>query len=85
MGLDLAALKTKSIAWHWELMFTRPMFGYDMEFQGALLAEVATMVDAGDLRTTLTTAIDGFDAEGLRKAHRMIESGRMVGKVVVHR
>ncbi len=67
-------------------MFTRSMFGYDMEFQGALLAEAATMVDAGgDLRTTLTTAIAGFDAEGLRQAHRMIESGRMVGKVVVHR
>ncbi|OPX06258.1 zinc-binding alcohol dehydrogenase family protein [Mycobacterium sp. AT1] len=85
VGLDLAALKTKSIAWHWELMFTRPMFGYDMEFQGALLAEAAKMVDAGDLRTTLTTAIEGFDADGLRKAHRLVESGRMVGKVVVHR
>jgi zinc-binding alcohol dehydrogenase family protein len=84
-GLDLVVLKAKSIAWHWELMFTRPMFGYDMEFQGALLAEAATMVDAGDLKTTLTTSIDGFDAEGLREAHRLVESGRMVGKVVVHR
>jgi zinc-binding alcohol dehydrogenase family protein len=84
-GLDLVVLKAKSIAWHWELMFTRPMFGYDMEFQGALLAEAATMVDAGDLRTTLTTAVEGLDAEGLRRAHRLVESGRMVGKVVVHR
>jgi zinc-binding alcohol dehydrogenase family protein len=84
-GLELVALKAKSIAWHWELMFTRSMFGYDMEFQGALLAEAAKMVDAGDLRTTVTTAVDRFDAEGLRQAHRLVESGRMVGKVVVHR
>lgn len=84
-GLDLVVLKAKSIAWHWELMFTRPLFGYDMEFQGALLAEAAKMVDTGDLKTTLTTAIHGFDADGLREAHRMVESGRMVGKVVVHR
>lgn len=84
-GLELVVLKEKSIAWHWELMFTRSMFGYDMEYQGRLLAEAAKMVDAGDLRTTLTTAIEGFDAEGLRKAHRLVESGRMVGKVVVHR
>jgi len=84
-GLDLVGLKAKSIAWHWELMFTRPMFGYDMEFQGRLLAEAAAMVDAGDLRTTVTTVIDGFDAEGLREAHRLVESGHMVGKVVVHR
>lgn len=84
-GLELVVLKEKSIAWHWELMFTRSMFGYDMEYQGRLLAGAAKMVDAGDLRTTLTTAIEGFDAEGLRKAHRLVESGRMVGKVVVHR
>ena len=84
-GLDLVGLKAKSIAWHWELMFTRPMFGYDMEFHGRLLAEAAAMVDAGDLRTTVTTVIDGFDAEGLREAHRLVESGHMVGKVVVHR
>lgn len=84
-GLELVVLKAKSIAWHWELMFTRPMFGYDMEYQGALLAEAAKMVDAGDLKTTLTTAIHGFDADGLREAHRLVESGRMVGKVVVHR
>ncbi|MCV7421890.1 zinc-binding alcohol dehydrogenase family protein [Mycobacterium yunnanensis] len=84
-GLDLVGLKAKSIAWHWELMFTRSMFGYDMEFQGRLLAEAAKMVDAGDLKTTVTTAIHGFDAAGLREAHRLVESGRMVGKVVVHR
>ncbi|MEU0495550.1 zinc-binding alcohol dehydrogenase family protein [Mycobacterium sp. NPDC006124] len=84
-GLELVVLKAKSIAWHWELMFTRAMFGYDMEFQGALLAEAAAMVDAGELRTTVTTAIEGFDAAGLREAHRLVESGRMVGKVVVHR
>jgi len=84
-GLELVVLKEKSIAWHWELMFTRSMFGYDMESQGRLLAEAARMVDAGELRTTLTSAIKGFDAEGLREAHRLVESGRMVGKVVVHR
>lgn len=84
-GLELVVLKPKSIAWHWELMFTRPMFGVDMEAQGRLLADAAAMVDAGALRTTLTTAIAGFDADGLREAHRLVESGRMVGKVVVHR
>lgn len=84
-GLELVVLKPKSIAWHWELMFTRPMFGVDMEAQGRLLADAAAMVDAGALRTTLTTAIAGFDADGLREAHRLVESGRVVGKVVVHR
>jgi zinc-binding alcohol dehydrogenase family protein len=84
-GLDLLPLKAKSIAWHWELMFTRPMFGYDMAAQQRLLTEAAALVDAGDLRTTVSSAIRDFSAAGLREAHRQVESGRMVGKVVVHR
>ncbi|RJK94805.1 zinc-binding alcohol dehydrogenase family protein [Vallicoccus soli] len=86
VGLDLLPLKAKSIAWHWELMFTRAMFGTpDMAEQGRVLGEAAALVDAGRLRTTLTTAIDDFSAAGLREAHRLLETGRTVGKVVVHR
>lgn len=84
-GLDLLPLKEKSIAWHWELMFTRPLFGYDLQAQQQLLTRVASLVDDGVIRTTLTEAIGDFTAAGLREAHRKVESGRMVGKVVVHR
>lgn len=84
-GLDLLPLKAKSIAWHWELMFTRPLFGYDLQAQQQLLTRVASLVDEGTIRTTLTDAIGDFTAAGLRDAHRKVESGRMVGKVVVHR
>lgn len=84
-GLDLLPLKAKSIAWHWELMFTRPMFGYDMIAQQRLLGAAAALVDRGVIRSTITTAIDDFSAAGLREAHRLVESGRMIGKVVVHR
>jgi NADPH:quinone reductase len=84
-GLDLLPLKTKSIAWHWELMFTRPMSGYDMIGQQNLLNEVATMVESGSLRSTVTGVIADFSAAGLRQAYEQVESGRMVGKVVVTR
>ncbi|OMC04471.1 NADPH:quinone reductase [Mycobacterium sp. NS-7484] len=84
-GLDLLPLKAKSIAWHWELMFTRSMFDHDMIAQQRLLTDAAAMADAGLLRSTLTTAIDHFDAAGFRQAHRLVESGSMVGKIVVHR
>ncbi|MFN3008508.1 zinc-binding alcohol dehydrogenase family protein [Mycolicibacterium wolinskyi] len=84
-GLDLVELKAKSIAWHWELMFTRPMTGYDMIAQQRMLGAAADLVDAGTLRSTLTNAVEGFDAAGLREAHGQVESGRMVGKVVVTR
>lgn len=86
MELDLLPLKAKSITWHWELMFTRSLFGTpDLAEQARILQETAALVDAGRVRTTLTTAIEDFSAAGLREAHRLVETGRTVGKVVVHR
>ncbi|MGW3248576.1 zinc-binding alcohol dehydrogenase family protein [Streptomyces sp. NPDC001070] len=85
-GLDLLPLKAKSIAWHWELMFTRSMFRTpDMIEQKNLLQAVAGLVDDGRIRTTVTTTIDDFSAAGLRRAHRMVETGRTTGKIVVTR
>jgi NADPH2:quinone reductase len=85
-GLDLLPLKTKSIAWHWELMFTRSMYETpDMIEQQRLLTTVAALVDDGILRTTVTKTVEDFTASGLREAHRDVESGRMTGKVVVSR
>jgi NADPH2:quinone reductase len=85
-GLDLLPLKTKSIAWHWELMFTRSMYETpDMIEQKRLLERVAALADDGRIRTTATEWIDDFSATGLRRAHELVESGRMTGKVVVHR
>ncbi|MBX8689858.1 zinc-binding alcohol dehydrogenase family protein [Mycobacterium sp. 20091114027_K0903767] len=84
-GLDLVALKSKSIAWHWELMFTRSLFGYDMSYQHDLLTRTAALVDDGVLRSTVTRTYDGLTAASLRAAHRDIESGRTIGKIVVTR
>ena len=85
-GLDLLALKSKSVTWHWELMFTRSMFETpDMIEQKHLLSRVAELVDEQRLRTTMTESIADFSAAGLRRAHELVESGRMTGKVVVHR
>ena len=86
VGLDLMPLKSKSIAWHWELMFTRSMYETeDMPAQKQILARVAELVDAGRIRTTVTETIEDFSAAGLRRAHARVEAGRMVGKVVVTR
>ena len=84
--LDILPLKSKSVAWHWELMFTRSMFETpDMIEQKHLLSRVAELVDAGRVRTTMTEGIGDFSAAGLRRAHTLVEAGRMTGKVVVYR
>ena len=83
-GLDAMPLKSKALSLHWELMFTRPMYETpDMAEQGALLAEVAALVDTGRIRSTASTSFGTINAQNLRKAHALIESGKAHGKVVL--
>ena len=83
-GLDISLFKQKSASIHWEFMFTRPVFATpDMGEQGKLLDEVARLVDAGTLRTTLGETLGRIDAATLRRAHEVIESGRAKGKLVL--
>jgi NADPH:quinone reductase-like Zn-dependent oxidoreductase len=65
-------------------MFTRSTFQTpDMDAQHRLLNEVATMVDRGSIRTTVADNLGPINAANLRRAHAMVESGRMRGKVVL--
>ena len=82
--LDAMPLKTKCISLHWEMMFARSRFETpDIAEQGALLAEVAALVDAGRIRTTANASFGAINAANLRKAHALIESGKAQGKVVL--
>jgi NADPH2:quinone reductase len=65
-------------------MFTRSLYQTpDMAHQGALLEELAELVDAGRIRSTLTQPLGAINAANLREAHRRLESGSSVGKVVL--
>ena len=81
--LDFMSLKGKAISWHWEFMFARPRHGWNLIAQHNLLDSVADLVDAGRLRTTLTQTYTPLNAEQLRRAHADVETGHVVGKVVV--
>jgi len=83
-ALDITPFKRKSVSVHWELMFTRSLFGTDdMVGQHRLLNEVAALVDAGLIRSTLAERFGSINAENLRRAHALIESGKSRGKVVL--
>jgi NADPH2:quinone reductase len=82
--LDVVPFKRKAASVHWELMFTRPLFSTpDMIEQHRLLNKVSELVDAGRIRTTLSETIGTINAANLKKAHAMVESGRMKGKAVL--
>jgi zinc-binding alcohol dehydrogenase family protein len=82
--LSALPLKGKAVSLHWELMFTRSMFGTpDMDRQGQLLNEVAALVDAGRIRSTATEVAGKIDAATLRRVHAQIERGSARGKIVL--
>ena len=82
--VDLALLKQKSATFAWEFMFTRSMFQTpDMAEQGRLLNEVAVLVDAGKVRSTVTKRLTPINAENLREAHRQLEGLGVIGKIVL--
>lgn len=82
-GGSIDALKAKSVTWHWELMFTRPVTDPADHYQHELLEQVAELVDAGVIRTTMTEHLTPLDAASLRRAHEIVEASRTIGKVVV--
>ncbi len=82
--VDLAILHDKSIAVCLEGMFTRSSFQTpDMEVQHAVLDETAGLIEAGVLRTTLAQKLGKIDAANLRRAHKMLEEGHVIGKLVL--
>ena len=65
-------------------MFTRALAGGDAQLsQHRLLERVAELVEAGKIRSTATTELRPLDARQLREAHRLVETGRTLGKVVI--
>jgi len=82
--LPMDAVRSKSATLCWELMFTRPRFKTpDMIEQHRLLDQVADRLDAGKLRGTLKETLSPINAANLRKAHEKLESGTMIGKLVL--
>jgi NADPH:quinone reductase len=76
--------KQKSATFVWELMFTSSLFQtQDMIVQRHLLSVVTNLIDSKKIKTTLTDLLSPINAENLRKAHKKLESGRTIGKIVL--
>ena len=77
-------VRGKSATVSWELMFTRPRFKTpDMIEQHRLLRRMAELIDAKRIRGTMQECLRPINAVNLRAAHAKLESGTMIGKLVV--
>jgi len=82
--VDLSILHDKSIGVCLEGMFTRSTFRtQDMIAQHELLEEAAGLVEAGLLRGTMKQNLGRICAANLRRAHKLLEEGHVIGKLVL--
>lgn len=84
--MPMEKMKSKAASLHWEFMFARSMHQtQDMIEQHNLLSRVAQEIDEGKIKSTLAKTLSPINAANLREAHRLIETGASIGKVVVHK
>lgn len=79
-ALDVGGLMPIRGTVTWELMFTRPRTGIGLERQGQILDRVAGLLDSEVLATTMTQCLSWHE---IQAAHRQIETGHTVGKIVL--
>jgi len=83
--MPMDGMKMKAASLHWEFMFARAMHqSPDMIEQHNLLSWVASEIDAGRIRTTVSEVLSPINAASLRKAHRLIETGKAQGKITIN-
>jgi len=83
-SLDIKPGKGKALTFSWELMFTRSMFQTeDIEVQHHLLNRVSKLLDEGTIISTVNNHLGQLSADTLIEAHKLQESGRVIGKNVL--
>jgi len=82
--LPMTKLMFKKVSFTWELMFTRPCLGVDLEYQNFILDSGSRMIDMGVIKLPEVQVLP-FDLENLKKAHEHQESGKAIGKTVLSR
>jgi NADPH:quinone reductase len=82
--VNLGMLKSKSLSFSWEFMFARSLYQTsDMIVQQKLLNELSMMIDAGNIKTSLALDLGEMSPDNLRKAHELLRTGKMIGKIVM--
>lgn len=82
--LDATAFKPKAVSIHYELMFTRSLFKTDdMIEQHHILNRISELIDDGTIKTTMGKHFGTINADNLKRAHKLLESGKAKGKIVL--
>lgn len=80
--IPLTELMVKRVTFTWELMFTRPMMGIEVEKQGKILNDCAKLIDAGMLKVGPVKALP-WSLESVKEMHNLTETGKAAGKLAM--
>ncbi|MFZ6653683.1 zinc-binding alcohol dehydrogenase family protein [Undibacterium sp. TJN19] len=81
---DINLLMRKSASFVWEFMSTRPMYATaDMSRQRDILNIITGLIEAGQIKSAASRDLGTINAENLRIAHSLLESGRTIGKLTL--
>lgn len=78
---DLTPMHAKALSFHAIMMLVPLLYGTGREAHGRILAEVANLVDQGKLKPLIDS--ERFSLEDVGKAHAKLESGQVLGKLVI--
>ncbi len=81
--LDVSGLMPLSISVHLETVFARILNKFQPEKQALFLQELASMVEAGKIKSALNKSFSGLTVENIYTAHKLIEQGKAIGKIVI--
>ncbi|EUJ46477.1 zinc-binding alcohol dehydrogenase family protein [Paenilisteria rocourtiae] len=82
--VSMSLIKDKSVTVSYEFMFTRSKYNTDDKVrQHDILTKATQLFEKGFLKTTLNHVLTPINAATIKEAHRMLESGKSIGKLVV--
>jgi NADPH:quinone reductase-like Zn-dependent oxidoreductase len=81
---DLNLLKSKSVTFTHEYMYSRPLHDADdLNIHHQYLTDITEKLEAGQYKPTVNKVIHGLSADSLYEAHKTLESHSMIGKLVI--
>lgn len=82
-NIDIRMLQSKSVTIFLETVFTHMLFDYRPEVQSSILAELSALLKSHKIKSTLTMTLAGLNVKNLKEAHTLLESGNVIGKIVI--
>ncbi|KRL05155.1 zinc-binding alcohol dehydrogenase family protein [Liquorilactobacillus oeni] len=83
--INLHKLTQKRAKFAWEWMYTKSFYQTsDMISQHNILDQISKLLDQGIIKSTLNKILFPINVSNLKKAHKLVESNHMVGKVVIN-